>query len=967
VILLAPVLLALAGIVGLTAFDLVRRRNLRRMALRNIVRRPTEALLVVVGAALGTAIITSAFVVGDTFDTSIRDFGRTDLGPVDETVAVSDVGELDAVAGDLRANPPDGTDGIVPLVGAMAATRAGDHAEPMVLVAELDFDDARAFGRAPATTGLADAGPTPSGNEVVVNERLADDLRVAEGDTIEVFAYGQERDLTVRTVAPQIGLAGYADMYVAPGTIAGLTGVAPGSAPGSTSGAEPPFGQVLVSNDGGVFDGEKGTDAVVAQLEDRLGDGAGHEVTPVKQDLLEDASDDGAEIRSLFTVLGTFSALVGVLLLVNLFVMLSEERKAELGMLRAVGMKRNHLVRLFGLEGGVYSVVAAVVGALAGIGVGKVLVLAVESILVTEDDDITFVFDAKPTSLVTGALIGLAISLLTVWGTSARIARLNVIRAIRELPEPAVRKVSRVRLALGAVGMVAGALLLQAGLSGHEPIPTLIGPAVALGSAVPLFGRFLPRRPVIAVAGGLSALWAIFAIPLVPEVFDDAGIEMFVAQGVVLVGGAVALVSQADGAWAWLADRLADRGGVAGRLAVAYPLARRVRTGILLAMFSLVIFTMTFMSAVSDANMAQSPNLAADAAAGWDLWVDSSPTSPLSPAQVEADGGGDVDRVSTLTRGMADLEVSAAGAAPRGGDDDPGDHGEAWPVAGFDDGWLAPGTPELSERLDRYADDRAAFDAVAADGNLAIAPESLLEGEGPPGPSTLEVGDTVTATDADTGVTASYTIVGLLESDWNFNGLLIRHDAATALLGDRAVGNRMYVQVADGADAEAVADRLTAGGVENGADAQTFISAVEDEMREMQGFFRLLQGYLGLGLLIGIAGLGVVMVRAVRERRRQIGMLRAMGFSSQLVRRAFLAEAGFVAVQGIVLGIGLGLVVSYQLLHSDVMGEPLPFTVPWLAVAILLVVPGLAAMAAAYAPAAQASRIQPAAALRIAE
>jgi ABC-type antimicrobial peptide transport system permease subunit len=96
-------------------------------------------------------------------------------------------------------------------------------------------------------------------------------------------------------------------------------------------------------------------------------------------------------------------------------------------------------------------------------------------------------------------------------------------------------------------------------------------------------------------------------------------------------------------------------------------------------------------------------------------------------------------------------------------------------------------------------------------------------------------------------------------------------------------------------------------------------------------------------------------------------MLRALGFSSQLVRRAFLAEAGFVALQGIVLGIGLGLVVSYQLLHSDVMGEPLPFSVPWLAVAVLLVVPGAAALAAAYAPAAQASRIAPAAALRIAE
>ena len=957
-ILLAPVLLALVAIVGLTTFDLLRRRSLRRMALRNIVRRPTEAVLVVMGAALGTAIITSAFVVGDTFDASIRDFGRTDLGPVDETVDISNVGQLDAITRDLQADPPAATDGTLPLVGAMVATRAGDHAEPLVQMAELDFDAARTFGGAPATTGLADAGPTPDGDQVVINERLADDLRVAAGDSIEVFAYGQERRLTVRTVAPQIGLAGYADMYVAPGTIAGLTGVAPGSAPGQASGAEPPFGQLLVSNTGGVFDGEVHTDRVVGELEQRLGDRPGVEVTPVKSDLLEDASDNASEIRSLFTVMGTFSALVGVLLLVNLFVMLSEERKPELGMLRAVGMKRNHLVRLFGLEGGLYSLAAAVLGAVAGIGVGKVLVLSITGILATDEEDLTFVFHAKPSSLVTGALIGLAISLLTVWATSTRIARLNVIRAIRDLPEPAVRKVSKVRLVLGALGMVGGALLLSSGLSGESAIPTLVGPAVMAASAVPLLGRWLNRRVVIAVAGAVSVLWAVFAIPLVPDVFADADIEMFVFQGIVLVGGAVALVSQGDRAWAWLADRMADRGSVAGRLAVAYPLARRGRTGMLLAMFSLIIFTMTFMSAVSDANLAQAPSIAREAAAGWDVWADSSPTNPLSPADVEADG--DVAAVSTLTRGHADLELSEAGTRPEG-------HDEAWPVSGFDAGWLAPGTPELSERLDRFADDRAAFDAVAADGGLAIAPESLLEGDGPPGPANVDVGDTVTATNAATGEQRSYTIVGLLEDDWTWNGLLVNRDAATGLFGDRAVANRMYVEVAPGADAEAVADRITADGVANGADASTFLASVEEEMNEMQGFFRLLQGYLGLGLLIGIAGLGVVMVRAVRERRRQIGMLRAMGFSSRLVRRAFLAEAGFVALQGIVLGIGLGLVVSYQLLHSDVMGEPLPFAVPWLAVAVLLVVPGAAALAAAWAPAAQASRIHPAQALRIAE
>ena len=130
------------------------------MALRNIVRRKIEALLVVVGSLLGTAIITAAFVVGDTFDASIRDFGRTDLGPIDETVDVSDVGQLDAVAGDLRGRlrRPRPT-ASSRSSAAMVATRAGDHAEPRVAPGRARLRRRpRVRRRRRATTGLADAG-----------------------------------------------------------------------------------------------------------------------------------------------------------------------------------------------------------------------------------------------------------------------------------------------------------------------------------------------------------------------------------------------------------------------------------------------------------------------------------------------------------------------------------------------------------------------------------------------------------------------------------------------------------------------------------------------------------------------------------------------------------------------------------------------------------------------------------------
>jgi putative ABC transport system permease protein len=177
------------------------------------------------------------------------------------------------------------------------------------------------------------------------------------------------------------------------------------------------------------------------------------------------------------------------------------------------------------------------------------------------------------------------------------------------------------------------------------------------------------------------------------------------------------------------------------------------------------------------------------------------------------------------------------------------------------------------------------------------------------------------------------------------------------------------VQVADGQDPDRVADLLTGAFVANGVDAESFRAEIDGELAENNGFFNLMQGYLALGLLIGIAGLGVVMVRAVRERRREIGMLRAMGVRSRTVRRAFLLEATFVAVQGAAIGISLGLITSYEVLvNSSTFGEQaLGFSVPWAALAVIVVAPLVASLVAVAAPATQASRILPAEALRIAD
>ena len=820
-------------------------------------------------------------------------------------------------------------------------------------------DEARRFGADVDTTGLRDAGSTPTGNDAVIGSSLADALRLEAGDRVEAFAYGQRREFRVTRVLPKIGLVGFAEpaMYVAPGTVAAMAG--PLATAPEAGRAAPPRGMVLVSNTGGVFDGADGSPAVERALRERLAGIPAVEVDPTKSDLLEDADDNAAEFSELFGTIGGFGVIAGILLLVNIFVMLADERKPELGMLRAVGLKRNQLVRSFGLEGGIYALVSSLVGVLVGVGVGRIIVVIAQGVFNQGEADffkISLRFTADPATLVTGFLVGMVISLVTVWGASLRLARLNVIRAIRDIPEPVLQR-QRVRtLVFGAVGVLFGALLLASGLSSDPSwFGAMVGVPLMAVSAIPLLSRLLPRRAVVSVACIVTLVWEITAFSILPDALRNPPIAAFLVQGVTLVAAAVALGAvNADIVGHVIMTRLLPRGrSLSTRLALAYPVARRFRTAMLLFMYALVIFTLTFLAVMSNLFGKQAPRFAEETRAGYDIIVESNAANPVTAETLVAQP--EIAAAAPLLRGFPEWSFAT--------------HPEPaqWALSGYDQSLLARGVPKLADR-GTYPTDKAAWEAVLADPNLIIVSDFFLSGGGPP-EAVLDPGEKVRIYNRTTGQEKDLTVAAMVTSDWVFNGVFVGAPFARDFLGSEVHASRYYAAVEPGIDPDVAAQRLQGRLLEHGVEADGFRTLIRGELEQQEGFFRLMEGYLGLGLLVGIAGLGVVMVRAVRERRRQIGMLRAMGFPHGMVRTAFLVEAGFIAVQGVLVGVALAIISSYQLLsNTETFGEgTMAYEVPWSTLAIVLSVALVASVLATAGPANQASRIKPAVALRISD
>jgi putative ABC transport system permease protein len=178
------------------------------------------------------------------------------------------------------------------------------------------------------------------------------------------------------------------------------------------------------------------------------------------------------------------------------------------------------------------------------------------------------------------------------------------------------------------------------------------------------------------------------------------------------------------------------------------------------------------------------------------------------------------------------------------------------------------------------------------------------------------------------------------------------------------------IATAPGVRDQTVMNELQVKFLSSGLVATSLQASVKRMFDANTSFFRLMEGFLALGLAVGITGLGVVMVRAVRERRRTIGVLRALGFRARTIERSFLLESSIVALEGIVIGAVLGVLTTWLLYQNSaafatVQGSKFPIL--WGTLAIAVFGTWAASLLATLGPARRAARILPALAVRVSD
>ena len=492
-----------------------------------------------------------------------------------------------------------------------------------------------------------------------------------------------------------------------------------------------------------------------------------------------------------------------------------------------------------------------------------------------------------------------------------------------------------------------------------------------------------------SVVGGdldpIDGLLRVLGLPRPGHI--EGNVEMFFVSGIAVTASAVTvIILNAELALApvrWLGGLL---GGIAPAIktAIAYPVAAKFRTGMTLAMFGLVVFSVVVMATLNS-NFTQA-FLSESANGGFDVTVAVNPNNRI-PDLREAlqDAGYEPD---TTIGGVGRL-VSAFPLVRRSDDPDGNEAFETYHFAGLDDEFIDLQQMPLEHRAAGYDSDQAVWDAIRTDPTVAVIDASRLQasGEFGGGPETsdfyLGVSDhglrhmpwdpiPLSVRDPATGLTTQITIIGVLEPQVTAVipafFAIFTSDAFAREHFEGGDFEQFFVVTGEASDEAAIdASRdIESTLLERGVQADSIDKLIDDQASTSRSFQYLFEGFMGLGLIVGIAALGVIAFRTVVERRQQIGMLRAIGYSRRLVAVSYFLESSFIAVAGVAIGVVLGLAVSYNLLSSPEFtgGTNIDFQVPWARLAIILAIAYGASALMTLLPARAASRVAVAEALR---
>lgn len=1030
-----------------------------KIGIRNVRRRLSNTMMVVLGSMVGTALIAGSLVLSDSLDSTFMSLVEENVGEIDVILQPQPQMEIEGVVPWFNADETiqiserlsiAEVDGVLPVFSLPTTWQKIDSEGEVLLPAynvemvALDFDRLANFGS--RSVELEEPGV----GQVILSLDAAKQLEASPGDEVEVVFGDSSLTFEVFSIAPNQGISGGVRVLLPLDFIKPIL---------SSLGQEEFYSNIYVSAQGGLkpdnYDGEEFSKLLSQEIkgpkfeifesfiERRFEEDSvvlklwlgridkwrqeGDYFTSSRVDVtireLKSEALEGFGLKSffyIFAALSFFGVAVGTLLIINLYSMLAQERKMEMGILRAIAFTRFQLMMSFLYEGFVYSLFSSLLGVFMGVAVGWFLVEGITSMFgdlfsvfgLDNFLEISFAFDLS--SLVVAGVIGFLVTLSTTLYASFRVSSLQIVEAIRN-----TRDLMPIRLTLGwvlktvlyVVGFLMGVgLLVGFFTSETNPDPDqealkgyilFAGMVFSLGFAIVLLNRVLAfwkleserywQRITITIGSALviafTGLMAFESKAVLRTLEHDMGVGLMFMSGMVLVVSLTLMIIYNLGFFIGLFSlilRPFQSYLPVVRIALRYPSANLGQTGMSMLMFGLVIYLVVFISPVKATIKQEIEGGFDEMWGGYQVQIEPGMTAGFDQiesmiADLEKTKG--VEGVVELRQTLVVLPDYRYKDLPQSqfyGDPN------LIPVHDEDDlffsffnslpaDFLTSLELPLIQRDNEYGSDQEVWEAVISDPSVVvIGPAFGEEGFGRQPP--LEIGQTLDVTDRFGNITSQKKIIGRLPPDAQQYPFIITTNGhvedlfAESYLQDES-RSTVLVKVDGSKSAIEQTNDLKKSLI--GYDI-AFLLHVEVLIGGIVGFLNALltmfQGFLSFSLLVGTTGLGIIMMRAVGERRQQIGMLRSLGFQKKMIWASFILEATFITLLSILVGVSMGTISAYSAFEVSAQQNPDAQAVfAWGEVIVICVLVYMASMVFTLWPAFKAAGLSPVEATRYAE
>lgn len=995
------VLLVIAGIV----FSILRNRVISKMAFRNIFRRKIDTALILVGSLIGTALIVGSMAMNDSFQKFIYKQIEINFGEVDEIVSrqsgesgirqVFSIEELDGFIEELEN--ADFIDGVLPVlrkqvsVGTSGNARSFDpKLSKQVTLLGADLEKLKAFG---SEQEVDFPYLTTDGNDelpgVIISKNLAESLGLTPGDTIEIMTDPGQRLLFFLSL-PKARVTGIIDgsgIYKYSGETMGGNSdgnifLSPDSARNILQISVPnSFNELLISNKGDYIRGEKHTDKVV-NLFSRENLPENYLIDTTKKDLKEDASQ--GNIGLLFLALSLFAILAGALLLTNIYTMLGEERRTELGTLRAIGYTKKKVARAILYEGFFYSIISSSIGVVAGLGIARYILenfvslfSDISNLIPFEEAGMalsafqsSFSFYVKPESAFYGFLLGLLIPLLVVIYTGKKISGMNIVAAVRGIPVTLSQR-SRLLGKILSIALIFIALILAFTSYTGQNGEIFFVSVIVIGL---LFPFVLPIKNKRAIQIFFSLAIIIFTMTSnsIGFIASESGesIILVIAKGFSILFAGLLLVVYNLKTLEFILNKFFSRTRSTTpvfKVAIAFPARNHLRTGLTIAMYALVIYIITLISIIPFSQEQMLKKSKNALFAGFDVNVFSMGNSKTSFE--------DVKNIPIVKNGTELLSVQVAiekdGSLSKK------------TIYAVDDAFIdftsmqsievAPGYVKevkaaggiwnyLRQNPNSIVIVRSAFPDVKLGSTVSGYELSEKPTFGPP--EDLMFGK---VDESSLRNEINFKIVGSIpESSFSFfNGAFTYRTSVSTEFVENFSQSISLINV-DGNTYEEKKESYNILARElrsKGSIAILVDDFINLANTAIRGMVDILKSFLYFGIVVGIIGIAIIMFKALYERKRLVGMLKAIGFTKKMVFSSFVIETTFIVLIGIALGFITGSLTSYEMFSSpDMVG--LEISMPWGQLTAMGLTFYIISLVFTFIPSYMASKLSPAEALR---